>query len=69
MKPARAKAEAERRAKIELRKFARMVSDNAKLTNIILKLDRPTGSALYRKMRPYLRFEPIALEAINGLRS
>lgn len=67
VKPARAKAEKERLAKVTLRKYARMIPDNAKLAQILLQFpDKPFQRDFYYKLRPHLRFEPIPLEAING---
>lgn len=67
MKPARIKAERDRRANVEMRKWARRIPDNAKLINIMARCEGPLRRDLYQKLRPYLRFSPIPLEELNAL--
>lgn len=67
MKPAKAKAEAERRAKREFYKIARKIPDNAVLTNIILGIpERPIQEGFYRNVKNLLRFKAIPLEVIRN---
>lgn len=68
-KPARLRAETERLAEVKMRKFARAIPDNAKLINILLRLESPMARDLYSKLKPHLKFEPVSLEVVNGLRS
>jgi len=67
MKPARAKAEKERLAEVKFRKLIRRVPDNATFVSILLGFDdKPFRADFYRRAVPYLKFEPIPLEAVNG---
>jgi hypothetical protein len=68
MKPAKLKAERERRAKIEFRKLARQIPDNEKLKEIVLKLadQRPIQEGFYRNVVPFLKFAPIPLQEIRN---
>lgn len=67
MKPAKAKAEAERRAKREFYKIARKIPDNAVLINILLSItERPIREGFLRNVKPYLRKGVgIELDALN----
>lgn len=67
MKPKQVKAETERLAALRLRKLARQIPDNAKLVNILLQYDKPFRRDFYNRVKPYLKFEPAALEIINGI--
>lgn len=66
MKPAQAKAREEREAKKKLRTWARRIPDNASFINILSGFEPPFRRDFYHRVRPYLRFEPIPLEQING---
>lgn len=67
MKPSQLKAEHERLAKVKLRKMARSIPDNARLTNILLRFDGPFQRDLYSRLVPHLKFKAAPLEAINGI--
>ena len=69
MKPSQIKAGEERRAKVKLRRLARKIPDNARLINILLQFEPPFRVHFYAKVQPYLKFKPVPLEEINGLRS
>ena len=66
MKPAQIKAEKERRAKAQFRKWARRIPDNAALANILLGFpEKPFRREFYFRIKPLLKFEAIQLEAID----
>jgi benzoyl-CoA reductase/2-hydroxyglutaryl-CoA dehydratase subunit BcrC/BadD/HgdB len=56
MKPARIKAERERKAKREFYKIARKIPNNAVLSNILLSIqDQPIREGFLRNVKPHLR--------------
>jgi hypothetical protein len=59
------KARKERLAERDFRKYVRLIPDNAKFINILLQLHPTLRAAFYQKAKKYLRFEPVALEAIQ----
>jgi hypothetical protein len=65
MKPSRVCAEKERRAKVELRKLARKIPDNASLTKILSQFETPFQRDFYYRVLPFLRFKPVPLEVIS----
>ena len=67
MKPAKLKAERERKAKIKFRKLARRIPDNDALKEIVLKLadQRPVQEGFYRNIVPHVRFAAITLQEIR----
>lgn len=66
MKPARVKAEKERIARIRLRKIARQIPDNESFVTILLQMpNKPFRREFYARIRRYLKFEPVALEALD----
>ena len=68
MKPAKLKAERERKAKIEFRRLARRIPDNEALKEIVLKLadQRPVQEGFFRNIAPHLKFTPIPLQEIRN---
>ena len=69
MKPAKLKAERERKAKIEFCKLARRIPDNEALKEIVLKLadQRPVQEGFYRNIVPFIqKFTPLSLREIRN---
>ena len=68
MKPAQIRAEKERRARAQFRKWARRIPDNAALANILLGFpEKPFRAEFYRRVVPLLNFKAIPLEAIDNV--